>query len=184
MQALARVTAERGYERVTVAAVAECAGIPAGEFSRFYASTDECLLALYDETVAALTRSVDDAIAPCSAAGGDDHWRTQLDAGFGAVLRHLSALPAVACACIVEALALGRPALQRRDAALDRFVGYVDVLRRVQGAALPPLAAEMLVRGGYELIYARVARGEAEELPALLGDLRRLWNGPYAPAGG
>jgi hypothetical protein len=40
---------------------------------------------------------------------------------------------------------------------------------------MPPLAAELIVLGTTELIITRVARGEAEQLPNLLPDLRRLW---------
>jgi hypothetical protein len=69
--------------------------------------------------------------------------------------------------------------LERREGALERFAGYVDALRRLQGEPVPALAAEMLVRGAYEMARARVARGEAERLPELLGDLRALWVGPY-----
>jgi hypothetical protein len=40
---------------------------------------------------------------------------------------------------------------------------------------MPPLAAELIVLGTTELVNTRVARGEAEQLPELLPDLRRLW---------
>jgi AcrR family transcriptional regulator len=181
MLALAGIASERGLAAATPGAICVRAGLPADEFERHFRSPEDCLLALYDSTVAGLTRAVEDAVRPCSKPAPPESWRQQLDAGFGAVFQYLSALPTVAHACLIEAVALGRPALDRRDAAIDRLVGHVDVLRRVQGEPIPQLAAEILVRGTYELIHARVAKGEAERLPELLDDLRKLWLGPYAP---
>lgn len=181
MLALARIAHARGYAFATGADVAADAGLPTDTFERHFASVEDCLLALCDRTVERLTRAVDAAVEPCAEPGGAAVWATQLHAGFGAVLHELASSPAVASICLVDALSVGRPALLRRDGALDRFVAYVDTLRRTEGEPIPALAAEMLVRGTYELIYARVARGETEQLPELLADLAALWDGPFGP---
>jgi AcrR family transcriptional regulator len=181
MFALAEVISERGYRLTRPEDVATEAELPLETFEHWFRDIDECLLALCDQVIDRLVVAVEAAVEPCTQAGGPDAWRGQLDAGFGAVLRQLSAAPTVSAACLVESLKLGRPALQRRDAALERFIGYVDTLRRVEGEAIPRLAVEMLVRGTYELIYTRVLRGEAEQLPRLLSDLSALWGGAFGP---
>lgn len=179
MLALAAIAAEQGLAAATPATIVDRAGLPRDEFGHHFRSAEDCVLALYDATVRALRAAVDDAIAPCTTVGGPDAWRRQLEAGFGAALGYLAALPDVAVTCVVEAPVLGQPVLERRDTALERFVGYVDVLRRVQDEPVPRLAAEMMVRGTYELVHARVAAGDAERLPLLMNDLRPLWAGPY-----
>lgn len=181
MLALAALAATDGLRAATPSRIAASAGLPSSVFEATFGSTEACMLALYDDTVEALVATVDDAVLPCGPQRGRDAWRTQLDAGFSAVLQFLSALPDVTVACLVEAPALGGPVFARRERALQRFVDYAEHLRHSAAAGVTPLAVEMLVRGAYELILARASSGQTAELPALLNDLRTLWLGSYGP---
>jgi hypothetical protein len=98
-----------------------------------------------------------------------------LDAVMDAVLAFYSVEPALARTCLVEVLMAGPAARARRDYALHRFTDYVEGLRLAHGEPMPPLAAELIVLGTTELIYKRVARGEADNLRELLPELRQLW---------
>ena len=115
------------------------------------------------------------AVASRPLALGRQAWQEQLEAAIDAMLTFLSVEPMLARVCIVEGLAVGPTARTHRDAALGRFVSYVEGLHLSHGEPMPPLAAEMIALGTYELIYTRVARGEAEQLPEMVPELRRMW---------
>ena len=173
--ALTRVMAEHGWEGATPDRVAREAGIAPPEFYDHFRSLEHCFVAVYDRMLARVTRTAKRAVATRTLTLGRDAWQEQLDALFSGVLMFFSLEPALARTCLVEGLSAGPAARARRDDALDRFTSYVEGLRLTHGEPMPPLAAELIVLGTTELIYNRVARGEAEQLPALLTDLRRLW---------
>ena len=173
--ALTRVVSERGWTGASPAGVAREAGIAPERFYDHFRSLEHCFVAVYDRMLARVTRTAKRAVATRTLTLGRDAWQEQLDALFSGVLMFFSLEPALARTCLVEGLSAGPAARARRDDALDRFTSYVEGLRLTHGEPMPPLAAELIVLGTTELIYTRVARGEAEQLPALLTDLRRLW---------
>ena len=173
--ALTRVVSERGWTGASPAGVAREAGIAPERFYDHFRSLEHCFVAVYDRMLARVTRTAKRAVATRTLTLGRDAWQEQLDALFSGVLMFFSLEPALARTCLVEGLSAGPAARARRDDALDRFTSYVEGLRLTHGEPMPPLAAELIVLGTTELIYNRVARGEAEQLPALLTDLRRLW---------
>lgn len=173
--ALPRVVAEHGWARTTPARVAREAGLPPAEFWDHFRSLEHCYVAVYDATIARLARTTGRAVATHTTAVGHDAWQQQLDAGIGAALAFLSLEPVLARTCVVEVLVAGRRARDRRDAALAYFTSQVEGLRFTHGEPIPPLAAELIVLGTYEIVFARVARGETERLPAVMPDLRRMW---------
>lgn len=174
-RALTRVVDERGWTGTSPALVAREAGLATSDFYDCFRSLEQCCVAAYDEMLARVTRVAARALGDDDAAPGRAGWQEQLDALMSSVLWFFSLEPALARACLVEALAAGPALRARRDAALDSFAGYVESLRLAHGEPMPPLAAEMIVLGTTELIRARVARGEAERLPDLLPELRQLW---------
>jgi len=173
--ALVRVVAERGWAQTSPQRVAREAGLPPHEFWDHYRSLEHCFVKVYDRMLARLMVSATRAVASRPLTLGRQAWQDQLEAAIGAVLTFLSVEPMLARACIVEGLAVGPIAREHRDAALGRFVSYVEGLHLSHGEPMPPLAAEMIALGTYELIYTRVARGEAEQLPDMLPELRRMW---------
>ena len=173
--ALTRVVSERGWSGTSPDRVAREAGLVPHEFYDHFRSLEHCLLAVYDRMLARVARTAKRAVASRTLALGTDAWQEQLDALFSGMLMFFSLEPALARTCLVEVLHAGPAARARRDDALDRFTNYVEGLRLSHGEPMPPLAAELIVLGTTELIHTRVARGEAEQLPALLTELRSLW---------
>jgi len=174
-EALVCVVAEHGWAGTTVARVARVAGIPPARFYDSYRSLEECYGAAYDRMMSRVVRTAKRAVASRDLALGQDAWERQLDAILGAVLAFFALEPALARACLVEVHAVGPVGRGRRDAALGSFASYLEGLHLTHGEPLPPLAAEMIALGTAELIRNRVARGETDGLPDLLGDLRLLW---------
>jgi len=173
--ALTRVVSERGWSGTSPDRVAREAGLVPHEFYDHFRSLEHCLLAVYDRMLARVARTAKRAVASRTLALGTDAWQEQLDALFSGMLMFFSLEPALARTCLVEVLHAGPAARARRADALDRFTNYVEGLRLSHGEPMPPLAAELIVLGTTELIHTRVARGEAEQLPALLTELRSLW---------
>lgn len=173
--ALTRVVSERGWTGTSPDRVAREAGFAPPEFYDHFRSLEHCFVAVYDRMFARVTRTAQRAVATRTLTLGRDAWQEQLDAIFSGVLMFFSLEPALARTCLVEGLLAGPAARARRDDALESFTSYVEGLRLTHGEPMPPLAAELIVLGTTELIHTRVARGEAEQLPVLLAELRRLW---------
>ena len=100
-------------------------------------------------------------------------WDDAVLAALRAFLDVLAAEPAFARLAIVEAPAAGPRAIARRDALVGRFAELFDDARmRADGAiAPPPLVAQAIAGGIHELVYSRLVRGEADDLPALVTEL-------------
>jgi AcrR family transcriptional regulator len=174
-RALTHVVAEYGWAGTTPSRVAREARIDPPGFYDEFRSLEACFLAVYDRMLERVSRIAMRQVEARTLAPGPSAWEGQLDAIFSAMLMFFSLEPALAKTCLVEVLAAGPAARARRDAALEDFTSYVEGLRLSNGEPIPPLAAELIVLGTTDLLSRRVARDEAEQLPALLPELRQLW---------
>ena len=88
-------------------------------------------------------------------------------------MTRLAAQPSLAHVCVVEVLAAGPRALARRSAAMDRFRAFMLPGCEPLSTKLrtPEVAADALIGGIYEVIYAHVLRGETARLPSLAPEL-------------
>ena len=171
--AMARVVAEEGYGAASVSKVVAAAGVSRNTFYEHFANKEECFLAAYDAAVDQVIVRVRDATA--AAPGG----QAALEAGFGAFLGFAAAEPELAWLCVVEVLAAGPRALARRDEAMRRFAAFLESGREGQeGADVSPLLTEVVVGGIYEVIYARILKGDTARLPELLPDVMYVWLAP------
>lgn len=182
IHALPRVVAEHGWDGTTAARVTREAGLQPHELYDHFRTLEDCFLAVYDRMMQRVTRTAIRAVASRTLTLGPEAWQEQLDAIISGVLAFYSVEPPLAKTCLVEVLAVGPRARDRRDDALARFTSYVEGLRLSHGEPMPALAAEMIVLGTTDLIYRRVTRGEAECLPELLPELRRMWKASVAGA--
>lgn len=165
--AVADVTSVAGYAEMSVEDVLVTAGISRRTFYEHFSNKQDAFLAAYDEVTERLLTGVRAAYEPETTFAG------RLRAGLAAFLEFMSREPAFARMCIVEVLAAGPEAIQRRNAATAAFAQMIDESAKELGTPIQPhpLTAETIVGGIYEVVYARVVRGEIRELPALLPDL-------------
>ena len=177
-RAVASIAGAEGLAAATPEGIAAEAGLPSEAFWAEFGTVEDCFLAMYDAAVADLLANVTAATGSCHQTG-DANWQELLDAGFAAMLAFFAADPLLARACVVEAAFFGQAAWTRRDRVLDLFIGYLEHVRQTQAGRVPRLAPEMIVRGVHEVVVAHVARGETEELPGLLADLRYVWLVPF-----
>jgi AcrR family transcriptional regulator len=176
LMATIEATAASGYTRMSVEDIIRRAGVSRRTFYQLFANKHDAFLAAFDAAAAALLNTVR------TASGRETTFEGKVIGGYRAFLETLAATPGPAHVCIVEALAAGPEAIERRTAVMAAFTELLEG-DAPNGEALPALAAEMIIGGVYETIFRRIAGGRVHELPALLPDLIESALLPYVGRG-
>jgi AcrR family transcriptional regulator len=165
-----------GYRETNVQDVIERAGVSRPTFYEHFTNKDDCFLAAFDAGARRLRSRVSGA-----ASKGKD-WRGRLRLSLAAVLAFAVAEPQTARTLIVEARAASAEAAQRRIDLLDGFAACLDATASEMLPGPPersPLTAAGVVGGVESVLYARLCRGEAEQLEPLLPSLMYFAVLPY-----
>lgn len=171
LDALTETVAEQGFSALTVSAVVSRAGVSRKTFYEHWRDRDECFLAAYDDGLALLRADMHNASTAAVAAGAG--LVDQLRASVRSYLTFLSGRPALARTFVLEVLAAGPAALERRAAA---YVEFADVTRqwhrqaRASDAAfreVPDAVYAAVVGAGHSLVAEHVRLGLTSELPGL-----------------
>jgi AcrR family transcriptional regulator len=176
LAAVATVVTQRGYADTRVEDIIAVAGISRRTFYDQFANKPEAFLAAYDAHVAKLMARVLASYEANTSFGSRVHSCLHALLGFAA------SEPAFADMCVVEVLAAGPEAIERRNVAM-KALG--DLIQRAAGdlpatsTQVSALTAETIVGGIYEVMYARILRGQAAQLPALMPDLAYAVMVPY-----
>ncbi|HEX2102064.1 MAG TPA: TetR/AcrR family transcriptional regulator [Solirubrobacteraceae bacterium] len=169
LAAMAAAVAEKGYTEAVVADVVARAGVSRKTFYEQFANKQDCFLAAYDAGVDVILAAIDQAIGQ---AGPDP--LAIATAGTRRYLETLAANPAFARTFLVEVLAAGPEALDRRTKVHERFATQLaEIHRAACGQAadcpeLPPHAFRACVGAIHELVTDHVIHRGAETLPELL----------------
>lgn len=168
LTSMIKTVTEIGYNALTVQNVLARAGISRPTFYEQFEDKEDCFLAAFDAAAGRMRQRIEAAVA-AEAAGG---WRLQLRSGIAGLLRFIAEEPEEARTVIVEARASSPAGLRRRDELLDSYAACIDALVRDDLDETPSAIAAAGVVGGIEsVIYARLQRGETEELDGLLPSL-------------
>jgi AcrR family transcriptional regulator len=176
LMAMAEVAAERGAGAASVAHIVSRAGVSRRTFYDLFEDREDCFLATFDEIVARA------AIPMLEAYRGEARWRERIRAGLLALLVFFDEEPALARFCVVEVLAAGPRALERRGEILDQLVQAIDEGREERPARAPeapPLAAEGAVGAVLAVIHRRLVANTSGPLTDLLGSLMSAIVLPY-----
>jgi AcrR family transcriptional regulator len=157
---------QKGYNATRVEDIIAVAGVSRRTFYDNFLNKEEAFLAAYDLVVDQLRMGV------AGAYSSGATWTSKVRRGLAAFLNLIAGEPELAHVCVVETVAAGPRALERRMTALAGFRTYLTPSE----GPLPPvivseLTAETVVGGLYEVIYARVVTDRTDELPALLPEL-------------
>jgi AcrR family transcriptional regulator len=167
LAAMVKTVTEIGYNTLTVQNVLIRAGISRPTFYEQFEDKEDCFLAAFDASAARMRERVEAAVA-----GGGPGWRDQLRSGLAELLRFIAEEPEEARTVIVEARASSPTGLRRRDELLDHFAACIDALVREDLDEAPSAIAAAGVVGGIEsVLYARLQKGEIEDLSGLLPSL-------------
>jgi AcrR family transcriptional regulator len=167
-ESLAIVSATKGYADVTVKDIIDHAGVSRRTFYDLFADKEQCFLAAYDEIVERLFAAVDRAYSAERRP-----WPERIAAALHALVENYASEPELARLAMVDVLAAGPTALDRRDAMLRRFAVFFEEgqVGLPAATALDGLLSQAVVGGLYEALYAYIVNGQAERLPELMPDL-------------
>jgi AcrR family transcriptional regulator len=176
VEAVADVCSAAGYGPMTVEDIIVTAGISRRSFYDLYSSKADAFLQAVDDIVGRLFVEVE------GSTEGIEGFEARVEAALITVLRFFATQPTYAETCLVQVMAAGHEAVERRNAALRRFTALIldNVARELPKRGQPPeIIAEGLVGGIYEILYARVVEGRTNLLPDLLPDLTYSMLLPY-----
>lgn len=176
MDAIAELTAERGYDATKIGDIVRRAGVARKTLYDNFEGKEEVFLAAFD---AALDEALQRIEADCAAVEGG--WEERLQTGLATFLRYVAENPALARMCMIEALSATPAATERYEAAMQRFV---DLTKQTvpHDEGLPETIEETLVGGVAWIVYQQIRREEAEQAEDLLPELSEFMLGPFQGA--
>jgi AcrR family transcriptional regulator len=133
-EAAAAVFARVGYAEASAEAISREAGMSKATFYEHFANKEECILALFDDAAAQVTRAMAAAGQQRTYASYDEH----VAAGVRAFLSTLADNRESAQTLLVEIIGAGPRAAARRDAILEAFA---DGLHRDNARTAPRYGA-------------------------------------------
>ena len=161
LDAVADVASVAGYASMSVEGIIATAGVSRRTFYDHFSDKQEAFLAAYDAIVAVLVDRVQNAFVSNTTFAG------RVRDCLAAFLTFLAVEPRFADMCIVEVLAAGPEAVERRNDVMRAMAGSIQAAAAElkEGQQPPPLTAETIVGGIYEVVYSRVLQGKTEDLP-------------------
>jgi AcrR family transcriptional regulator len=173
MDAIAELSAERGYEATSIADIVRRAGVARKTMYDNFEGKEEVFLTALD---GAVTEALERTEAGCEAAGSD--WRQRIEGGLSALLVYVAEQPAYARMAMIESLSATPASSARYDHAMQQFIELLG--RNVpSGTNLPDTTEETLVGGAAWVLHQKIRRGEAEQAPDLLPELTEFVLSPY-----
>jgi AcrR family transcriptional regulator len=175
LAAMFDVVWERGAAHVTVADVSTRSGVSRRTFYELFDDRDDCLLAAFDEAI----DRVATVVIPAYEAPGQ--WRERIRNALCGLLTVFDREPGIARLLVVESLAAGPLALQRRARILQTLAEIVDQGRETSGTTreIPVLTAEGVVGAVMSVIHARLVSDDPRPLTELTGPLMGIIVLPY-----
>jgi AcrR family transcriptional regulator len=182
LTAMVQEISERGAANVSVAHVVARSGVSRRTFYEIFDDREDCFLAAFDDALG----SVAAVVVP--AHEGPGSWQARIRVALTALLETLEHDPATARLLIVESLAAGPRALERRQGVLAQIMPVIErgsIADRPGGLVPSALVAEGVVGGVLSVLHARLVEQSRDSLLDLLGPLMGMIVLPYlGPAAG
>jgi AcrR family transcriptional regulator len=174
IEALIEVAAERGYMDTSIEMVTVRADLDRPAFDRHFRGKYDGFLSAWQEMNEECMGSI------MRAYDSERDWPDRLRAVVHEVVGSLCDEPARACFA-VEVLAAGDAARARRDMTMRVIASLIDAGRREMDdpESVPHTTAEALAGSAYGQVYAKVVRGDTDELPKLIPQLMSAAVMPY-----
>lgn len=163
---------------LTVSTVTAHARVSRRTFYELFPSCEECLLAAIDYALERAGEHLHAAIRPSAS------WQARMRSGVQALLSFSEENPQMAWLLVVQSLAAGSRAVERRTSALRRVIEEIDRGREVARtpAGLSPLTAEGLAGGVLAVLHSRMCERPEDSLIALTSPLTSMIVLPYLGA--
>lgn len=176
-----RVAAAKGYEATTVNDVIERAGVSRDVFYDHFADKESCFL----EAFGAANDVLVAAAAGAFESRSGEPWPERVAATLRALVELLAAEADIVRMTMVEVAAAGDEARGRYEAALARFIPFLEEGREYTGRDdLPPDTERFAIGGGTSMVFDEIRAGRGAELPRILPELVFAVLVPYLGAEG
>jgi AcrR family transcriptional regulator len=174
LQAALEEASERGCAGTSVAAIVARARVSRKTFYALFDGRDDCLEAVFEESVAHIAG----VVAP--AYEGEGNWSERLGAALATLLALLESERDIGAFALEQIVVGGSMGAERRARVLERLCSVVEEGRSQAKPRheLSPLAAEVVVGGVLKVIHARLHRGP-RCLSALVNPLMWMIVLPY-----
>ncbi len=174
IEALIEVAAERGYIDTSIEMIIDRAGLDRPAFDRHFRGKYDGFLSAWQEVNEECMHAV------MRAYESERDWPDRLRAVAHEVVGNLCREPSRACFG-VEVLAAGDAARARRDMTMRVIASLIDAGRKEMEdpESVPHTTAEALAGSAYGQVYAKVVRGDTDELPKLIPQLMSAAVMPY-----
>jgi AcrR family transcriptional regulator len=174
IEALIEVAAERGYVDTSIEMVVARAGLDRPAFDRHFRGKYDSFLSAWQEMNEECMRVM------MRAYDSERDWPDRLRAVAREVVGSLCNEPSRACFA-VEVLAAGDAARARRDMTMRVIASLIDAGRKEMDdpESVPHTTAEALAGSAYGQVYAKVVRGDTDDLPKLIPQLMSAAVMPY-----
>lgn len=176
--AMIEAIAANGYRATRVADVISRAGVSRKTFYKHFANKEECLLVTFDLVSEAGIHRVEHAYRET-----EEPWPAGVEVAIRTLFESVIENPGALRLTLIEIGTVGPAGIERRERSLQRYERFIrEVLRGAPGKGDVSDATLKAVVGGLNrILYRRVARGEHEELLALVPDLI-TWATSYYPS--
>jgi AcrR family transcriptional regulator len=178
--AIANLTAARGYPALSLDEVAAEAAVSLQTFYAHFAGKEDAFVATYETGHARAMAVINQTLARQKS------WTRAVRAGAAALLELLAGEPSYAHVACVDVMIAYPHMAQRAQQANDFYAGLLD-LRRARDAPslLPsPVVGEAIVGGVFELLHDYVLRGQTHRLPELAEHVVYIALAPFMGAEG
>jgi AcrR family transcriptional regulator len=176
LEAMLETSGELGYRGATVRRVLARSGGTVVQFYRQFRSRRECFAAAYELELDRLCAAL------LEVGASKPSWSEGFAAALAELLDYVSARPPLARTIFEEVYVAGGAALVRHEEVLERLSGAIDSAHRKTTGSChspPPVTANFIVGGIEGLVRAKLAAGEAEQLPQTLPELMRIVTALY-----
>ncbi|HZL47551.1 MAG TPA: TetR family transcriptional regulator [Solirubrobacteraceae bacterium] len=175
LTAAAEVVAEVGYRGMSTARVSARAGVSRKTFYDLFTDREDCFLAAFDDTVSRI------AAVATPAYDREERWREGVRAGLSSVLQFIGDEPVSGALVVIDALGAGPRVLERRAQWLATLSHIIDRGRSEvkAGDGPPPLTAEGVVGGAFNVLHARMIERDGRPSLELLNPLMAIIVLPY-----
>jgi AcrR family transcriptional regulator len=174
LDAIVDVTSLAGYSAMSVEDIIGAAGVSRRTFYDHFKSKEGAFQAALDDVSERLLERIR------AALDASETFTDGVRDSLAAFLGFLAGEPRYADLLIVEVLAAGSAAIERRNELMRAFAETMKRgAERAHGRQPPELTAETLIGGIFEVVYSRVLDGRTAELQGLLPDLSYALLLPY-----
>ncbi|MGD0452470.1 MAG: TetR/AcrR family transcriptional regulator [Solirubrobacteraceae bacterium] len=175
LDAVANLTATRGFAALGIDDIAEEAAVSLNAFYEHFADKEDALLVAYELGHAKSLATVQQAYA------AENQWRHAVRAGISALFHFLASEPAFAHVALVDAMTATPYTAKRSHAGVSDFAQLLlpGLAEMPESARPPAVMIEAIVGGIFELCLQHALRGTIHRLPELTAPATYLALAPF-----